>query len=479
MASPEKIGRYKIKSELGRSSMAVVYHAYDPRFEREVAIKVLPREWLHDPKFRSRFERELKLVAALEHPSIVTVYDVGDEDGQPYFVMRYMTGGSLSALIAKGKVSLQDTARIIEKIAQGLAYAHKKGVIHRDLKPDNILFDANNEPFISDFGVANLTESSVGLTGNGVVGTPAYMSPEQAQGNDVDIRSDVYGLGVIVFQMLSGQLPYKADTLKGVVLKHATEPVPTISILCPSLPVEVDELIKTALAKDKDRRYPTTVELAKALNLSAFGNEGGISINANSGASSGASLGRTGALIAGIVLFIVMVGFFLLRNQLSFAERPAPTQSPSPVPALVTVTLPPTTMPTATLEATVQAFAPFCAENIIVPTPFVKETNYSCFKKRPYTALTIPEEASFEVIDPKGQGTCISEATSNGRRVLSCSGPSFLVYDLKVCVPPVIENSDLDQCSAGDTFDSANQCCIAAPPQGAGCTIFVIKLKGC
>ncbi|MBK8418371.1 MAG: serine/threonine protein kinase [Anaerolineales bacterium] len=160
MALPEKIGRYKIKSELGRSGMAVVYHAYDPRFEREVAIKVLPREMLHDPQFRSRFEREIKFLAGLEHPVIVPVYDVGDEDGQPYFVMRYMTGGSLSAWIAKGTFSLQDTARIIEKIAQGLAYAHNKGIVHRDLKPDNILFDANNEPFISDFGVAKLTEAS-------------------------------------------------------------------------------------------------------------------------------------------------------------------------------------------------------------------------------------------------------------------------------------------------------------------------------
>ena len=166
MAIPETIGRYKIKSELGRGGMATVYRAYDPSFEREVAIKVLPREMLHNPQFHIRFERELKLVAALEHPSIVPVYDVGDEDGQPYFVMRYMTGGSLSEWIAKGKFSLQDAARIVEKIAQGLSYAHKKGIIHRDLKPDNILFDENDQPFITDFGVAKLTEASGSLTGS-------------------------------------------------------------------------------------------------------------------------------------------------------------------------------------------------------------------------------------------------------------------------------------------------------------------------
>ena len=192
---------------------------------------------MHDPQFRARFEREIKMVAGLEHPSIVPVYDVGEEDGQPYFVMRFMTGGSLSDLIAKGKMSLEDTARIVGKIAQGLTYAHKKGIIHRDLKPDNILFDDNGDPFISDFGIAKLTESTSGsLTGSGVIGTPAYMSPEQAQGNEIDGRSDIYGLGVIVYQMLSGQQPYNADTPMGVVIKHITEPVPEILNMIPSLP---------------------------------------------------------------------------------------------------------------------------------------------------------------------------------------------------------------------------------------------------
>ena len=183
MSIPTKIGRYEIKSELGRGGMATVYLAFDPSFNRDVAIKVLPREMLHDPQFRARFEREIKMAAGLEHPSIVPVYDVGEDDGQPYFVMRLMTGGSLSDVIAKGKIPLEETARIVAKIAQGLAYAHKKGMIHRDLKPDNILFDDNGDPFISDFGVARLTESTGSLTGSGVIGTPAYMSPEQAQGN--------------------------------------------------------------------------------------------------------------------------------------------------------------------------------------------------------------------------------------------------------------------------------------------------------
>jgi serine/threonine protein kinase len=179
---PKKIGRYEIKAELGRGGMATVYRAYDPSFDRDVAIKVLPREFLHDPQFHDRFKREIKTIAALEHPAIVPVYDVGEEDGVPYFVMRYMTGGSLTSWIEKGKFSLKDAARIIERLASALSYAHQKGIVHRDLKPDNILFDSNGDLFISDFGVAKFSDSVTNLTGSGIIGTPAYMSPEQAQG---------------------------------------------------------------------------------------------------------------------------------------------------------------------------------------------------------------------------------------------------------------------------------------------------------
>ncbi|MDO9299861.1 MAG: serine/threonine-protein kinase, partial [Anaerolineales bacterium] len=277
MAIPTKIGRYQIKSELGRGGMATVYRAYDPQSRRDVAIKVFPRELVHDLQFRVLFAREIKTVAGLEHASIVPVYDVGEEDGQPYFVMRFMTGGSLSVLIANGIIPLEETARIVEKIAEGLTYAHKKGIIHCDLKPGNILFDDNGDPFISDFGIAKLTESTSSLTGSGVIGTPAYMSPEQKiQGSKLDSRSDIYSLGVIVFQMLSGQQPYIANTPMGGKSKPVTEPVFEILNTIPGLPFEVDVLIKKSMAKDKTKRYSTALELAKALNLAAFGNEGNL-----------------------------------------------------------------------------------------------------------------------------------------------------------------------------------------------------------
>lgn len=270
---PEQIGRYEVKSELGRGGMATVYKAYDPRFEREVAVKVLPREMLHDPQFRVRFEREAKTVASLEHPAIVPVYDVGEEDGQPYFVMRYMTGGSLSERIKSNSLSLADTAKIIERLASALDEAHAKGVVHRDLKPGNILFDHISEPYVSDFGIAKIAQApgSATVTGGGIIGTPAYMSPEQAQGDKVDGRSDIYALGVIVFEMLTGRQPYESDTPMAVVVKHITDPVPHILDSNPNLPAEIEPVIERAMAKNRDERYPNAKEFSQALTAVAKG----------------------------------------------------------------------------------------------------------------------------------------------------------------------------------------------------------------
>jgi tRNA A-37 threonylcarbamoyl transferase component Bud32 len=269
---PEKIGIYQIKSELGRGGMATVYLAYDPRFEREVAVKVLPREMLHDPQFRVRFEREAKTIAKLEHSGIVPVYDVGEEDGQPYFVMRYMTGGTLSDRLAKGPLSIPEAAHIIDRVASALDEAHAKGFIHRDLKPGNILFDRAGEPYISDFGIAKFSASQTNVTGSAIVGTPAYLSPEQAQGDaNIDGRSDIYAVGVILFEMLSGRQPYEADTPMGVVVKQITDPVPHILDINPNLPEEIEQIIEKAMAKNRDERFSTTREMADALGAVARG----------------------------------------------------------------------------------------------------------------------------------------------------------------------------------------------------------------
>jgi len=260
----EKFSRYEIREELGQGGMATVYRAYDPVFEREVALKVLKQEMLNDLPVRERFERETKIIAKLEHVAIVPVYDVGRDNDQLFFVMRYMAGGSLSERIQSGSLSLIDVADIIQRLVAALDYAHYKGVIHRDLKPGNILFDEHRNAYISDFGIAKLAQASTKLTSSGIIGTPTHMSPEQARGEEEDGRSDIYSLGVILFEMLSGQTPFEATTPLGMALKHATEPAPHILDINPNLPAGVEAVIRKVLAKKREERYDSGTEFANA-----------------------------------------------------------------------------------------------------------------------------------------------------------------------------------------------------------------------
>lgn len=260
-----KFSRYEIREEIRRGGMATVYRAYDPLFEREVALKILKPEMLDNPQVRDRFERETKIIAKLEHAAIVPVYDVSDGSEQLFFVMRYMAGGSLSERIQNGPLTLLDVAGIIQRLGAALDYAHAKGVIHRDLKPGNVLFDESGNAYISDFGIAKLAESSTTqLTSSGIIGTPSHMSPEQARGEDVEGRSDIYSLGVILFEMLSGHTPFEATTPLGMALKHATEPAPLIRDINPDLPAGVEAVIKKVLSKKPDQRHRFGTELANA-----------------------------------------------------------------------------------------------------------------------------------------------------------------------------------------------------------------------
>src|SRR6266508_960414 len=262
--SAEKFSRYELKEELGHGGMATVYRAYDPLFEREVALKILNRELLDDSQVRERFERETKIIAKLEHAAIVPVYDVGHDNEQLFFVMRYMSGGSLADRIQNGSLSLFDVASIIQRLGAALDYAHAKGIVHRDLKPGNILFDEEDNAYISAFGIAKLSQAGTKLTNSGIIGTPTHMSPEQARGEEVDGRSDIYSLGVILFEMLSGQTPFEATTPLGMALKHATEPAPHILDINPNLPAGVEAVIKKVLSKKREQRYDFGTEFANA-----------------------------------------------------------------------------------------------------------------------------------------------------------------------------------------------------------------------
>ncbi|HET8564514.1 MAG TPA: serine/threonine-protein kinase, partial [Candidatus Binatia bacterium] len=437
---------------------------------------------------------EIRMVAQLEHPAIVPVYDVGEEDGMPFFVMRYMSGGSLTDWIERGRFSLEDTARIIEKITQALSYAHRRGVIHRDLKPDNILFDGNGEPFVSDFGVAKFSEAATNLTGSGIIGTPAYMSPEQAQGEPVDNRADVYGLGVIIYQMLSGKQPYHADTPMGVVLKHVTEPIPQILKANPDLPEAMDTIIKSALAKDKQKRYASVTDLSRALNLAAFGTE---SITANAPLTTppiktthpAAAGNRAWPIFSLVLLLVLVVGGFFLRNQLFIpatgsstavsSRTPAPTLEPSaaaPQPTAID-------NPTPTIAVVEVILAPVCPAGAIptVSKPVVRETNKDCIKKVPYTTISIPTGATFESL--REGFSCIKEGETENNVLISCTGQHLFSFDLKVCnpqpVPTPVAQSDAGRCDQGTNFDSANQCCVPPPAEDASCTIFQVDLRAC
>lgn len=266
--TPEKIGRYQVEGEVGRGGMATVFKAYDPRFDRHIAIKVLPREFMHDPQFRARFNREAKTIAALEHPAIVPVYDYGEDDGLPYLVMRYMPGGSLADRLENGPLSIEESAEILQRLGSALDRAHKQGIIHRDLKPSNVLFDQYGDAFLADFGIVRVSGSESNLTVSGsVVGTPMYMSPEQVYGDkEIDGRSDIYALGVILFQMLTGHLPYEADTPAKLMMKHVLDPVPDILSQRPDLPPEAEVVVSKALAKERDDRFESASDFSSALS---------------------------------------------------------------------------------------------------------------------------------------------------------------------------------------------------------------------
>jgi len=287
--------------------MAVVYLAHDQSMERDVAVKVLPAQLLENDVFRKRFEREAKVIANFEHPSIVPVYDYGEEHNQLYLVMRYMSGGSLADKIKAKPLSFEEAAQILTRLAPALDQVHSRGIVHRDLKPGNILFDQYGNAYISDFGIARLIESSTNLTGDLLIGTPAYMSPEQVRGEkELDARSDVYALGAILFEMLTGKQPYDATTPIGLALKQINEPVPRILAVRSDLPPETQVVISKAMAKNPAERYRSAGEMAQAMQ-SVSGRHPSIPATEGIPAPTSATgLARRKYLLAGAALLVIL-----------------------------------------------------------------------------------------------------------------------------------------------------------------------------
>ena len=264
------LGQYRVVDQIGEGGMATVYRAYQASLNRYVALKVLPPVHARQPGFTERFQREAEAVARLNHPNILPVFDFGQTEDYSYIAMRYVEGAQTLKERMAQTLDLDQVVDIIGQIAAALDCAHRQGVIHRDVKPSNVLMDGD-WVLLGDFGLARMTEASVKLTGSGVgVGTPAYMSPEQGQGTELDHRTDIYSLGVILFEMLTGRIPHDAETPFAIVLRRVTEPLPMPRTLNPQIPKAVERVILKALAKSPADRYATAGELADALKRAAW-----------------------------------------------------------------------------------------------------------------------------------------------------------------------------------------------------------------
>jgi serine/threonine-protein kinase len=268
---------YTIEGEIGRGGMGVVFRARDERLQRRVAIKVLPPELAYQKEIRERFAREAQTAARLSHPHIVPIHDVGEGNGLVYFIMGLVEGESLGARIKRrGKLPPEEARRIMKETADALSAAHALSIIHRDIKPDNVLLEGTRgRVMVTDFGIAKAVSSTTGhtLTGAGIaIGTPQFMSPEQAAGEkQIDGRSDIYSLGVVTYQMLTGDLPFTAPTVAGILMKQITEPAPIVHELDRQVPEELSLAVARCLEKDPENRWPTADALRRALENRTVG----------------------------------------------------------------------------------------------------------------------------------------------------------------------------------------------------------------
>ncbi|HKU61631.1 MAG TPA: serine/threonine-protein kinase, partial [Gemmatimonadales bacterium] len=268
---------YTIEGEIGRGGMGVVYRARDERLQRRVAIKVLPPELAFQQDIRERFTREAQTAARLSHPHIVPIHTVGEGLGLVYFVMGYVDGESVAARIRRrGKLPVDEVRRIMAEAADALSAAHAVSIIHRDIKPDNVLLEGpRGRVMVTDFGIAKALSASSGatLTGAGVaIGTPAFMSPEQAAGErEIDGRSDLYSLGIVSYQMLTGELPFSAPTVAGILMKQITEVAPDVRTRRQDVPEDLALAVSRCLEKDPENRWPTADALRRALESRVVG----------------------------------------------------------------------------------------------------------------------------------------------------------------------------------------------------------------
>jgi eukaryotic-like serine/threonine-protein kinase len=274
MSSVEIAGRYRLEGRLGFGGMSTVHLALDLRLERQVAVKLLAEHLAEDPTFVSRFQREAQAAARLVHPNIVQVFDSGQDEstGQYFIVMEYIEGQSCAEILRDdGWVDVDEAIAIIDQACEGLHYAHRHGVVHRDVKPGNLLRGREGDVKLADFGIAKATEQSSITQVGSVLGTAAYLAPEQARGEEAGPRADLYALGVVTYQMISGRLPYEASSLTELALKQQQETPPLLDTLVAAVTPQLAEAVAISLALDPEDRYQTAREMGRALSDGADG----------------------------------------------------------------------------------------------------------------------------------------------------------------------------------------------------------------
>ena len=267
--SGDEFAGYEIMTRIGSGGMATVYQAYHRRLDRDVAIKILHETFVRDDSFLERFEREARIIARLEHPHIVPIYDYAEFEGQPYIVMKFIEGGTLKRRAIKEGIALDDLVNMMSMLADALTYAHEKGVLHRDIKPSNILIDERELPYISDFGLARIAQvGDSTISHDMMLGTPFYISPEQGRGErDLTPATDVYAFAVILYELLAGQVPFGGDTAYSIVHEHIYTPPTPPSQINAELTPALDDVLLRALAKEPSQRYQTAIALMRDLKL--------------------------------------------------------------------------------------------------------------------------------------------------------------------------------------------------------------------
>jgi serine/threonine-protein kinase len=262
----ENVGPYRVIEQLGQGGMATVYKAYHASLDRYVALKVMHAAFSEDPSFLARFQREARVVAKLDHPNIVPIFDFADHDGSPYLVMKFIEGETLKARLGRGPLARDEGLRIVDAVGQALSYAHGRGILHRDIKPSNVLLSPDGSVYLADFGLARIADASEStLSGDMLLGTPQYISPEQARGErNLDAGTDIYSFGVVLYELVVGRVPFTGDTPFSIIHDHIFTPLPLPQAINPNVPDTVQRVLLKALAKERADRFRSIEELVAA-----------------------------------------------------------------------------------------------------------------------------------------------------------------------------------------------------------------------